>query len=127
MEIRVDKDLYTRDVLLKTAYGFTDRAYIHLSHDDNSWIISWTDMPDSHISPLQFENELISQQLRAQILDKTSDIRKILLARAFASSSLDVSSITTSISDANKQVVSAQDDYSNDEEAANILKGWFDQ
>lgn len=125
MEIKVDKSIYSKQVLLKTAYSFSDRVYLHLSQNDCSWIIQWTNMQGQQLTPEMFENELISQQLREDLIEKTKDIRKLLLSRAFASSIIEINPPTTnaSISD-NIEVLSDIED--NDENAADILKGWFD-
>lgn len=118
MEIRVDKSIYSKQVLLKTAYSFSDRAYLHLSQDNQSWIIQWTDMPDQTIKPEMFENEMLSQQLREELVEKNKDIRILLLSRAFASSALELESIDIPINTDNN----AEDDVPGED----ILKGWFD-
>lgn len=87
-KLLLSKSLYTKLSLLKTAYSFTGRAYLHLSQDNENWIVEWKNKNDD-IHPDEFENELIQQQLRLEILDKTADIRKILLARALASTVLE--------------------------------------
>lgn len=124
MEIRADKGIYSKQVLLKTAYSFTDRAYLHLSQDNESWIIQWTDMPEQTIKPETFENELISQQLREELVEKTKDIRTLLLSRAFASSALEIESADTdTLISADDDILNADDDMA----AEDILKGWFDE
>ena len=119
MEIRVDKSLYSKQVLLKTAYSFSDRAYLHLSQDNQSWIICWTDMPDQQVKPEMFENELISQQLREELLEKTKDVRTLILSRAFASSAMQIGSDTS-------EQLPDNEDLDEDVDAAGIMKGWFD-
>ena len=123
MEIRVDKSIYSKQVLLKTAYSFSDRAYLHLSQDDHSWIIQWTDMPDQEVRPEMFENEMLSQQLREELVEKTKDIRTLLLSRAFASSALEIKEEVGDIDDTAVEVP----DFDVEENAADILKGWFDK
>lgn len=122
MEIRVDKNIYSKQVLLKTAYSFSDRAYLHLSQDDQSWIIQWTNMPDQTIKPEMFETEMLSQQLREELVEKTKDVRTLLLSRAFASSVLDTESTDTEISNNVDDSMLNVDDVA----AEDILKGWFD-
>lgn len=123
MEIRVDKAIYSKQVLLKTAYSFSDRAYLHLSQDDYSWIIQWTDMPDQEVKPEMFENEMISQQLREELLEKTKDVRTLLLSRAFASSAMEIEKKTGAIDNTTVEVPGSD----MEENAADILKGWFDK
>ena len=123
MEIRVDKSLYSKQVLLKTAYSFSDKAYLHLSQDDQSWIVQWTDMPGQTIKPEMFENEMLLQQLREEIVKKTRDIRTLLLSRAFASSALEIESTDTNTPiNVDDSMLNADDNVV----AEDILKGWFD-
>ena len=117
MIIKADRKIYTKNALLKTAFSFTDHAYLHLSQDPDSWIIQWTNKEGEEVSPLEFENELIQQQIREGLLEQSADIRKILLARAFASTIIE--------SPALPEEQTAVD--GNAEEESSILKGWFDQ
>lgn len=124
MEIRVDKNIYSKQVLLKTAYSFSDRVYLHLSQDDQSWIVQWTNMPDQTIKPEMFENEMLSQQLREELVEKTKDVRTLLLSRAFASSVLEIESTEK------EPLINTDDNMLNSEDevvAEDILKGWFDK
>ena len=123
MEIRADKSIYSKQVLLKTAYSFSDRVYLHLSQDNNSWIIQWTDMPDQTIKPNMFENEMILQQLREELLEKTKDVRTLLLSRAFASSALEIEQTDTETPiNTDENMLNEEDDVV----AEDVLKGWFD-
>ncbi len=119
MKIVLDNTIYSKEVLLKTAYCFTDKAYLHLSREVNHWIVEWTDKEDSNISASDFENELIVQQLREELIQKTADIRKLVLARAFASTIIDNSEHEESIGSAEQTAMESSED-------ERILKGWFD-
>ena len=123
MEIRADKSIYSKQVLLKTAYSFSDRVYLHLSQDNNSWIIQWTDMPDQTIKPNMFENEMILQQLREELLEKTKDVRTLLLSRAFASSALEIEQTDTETPINTDENMLIEED---DVVAEDVLRGWFD-
>ena len=126
MIIKVDKSIYSKDVLLKTAFTFTDRAYIHLSQDKESWIISWKEREGADIETGMFENELIAQQLRERIIGETSEIRKLLLARAFASSVIEVYP-PDNINPEDKTESGVDNRESFDiGDPQSILKGWFD-
>ena len=118
MRFEIDKSIYSKEVLLKTAYSFTDRAYLHLLQADNSWIVDWTCKEDNVISFQDFENELISQQLREELLEKAADIRKLVLARAFASTIIEESE------DISVESAPLPDEELSDNDR--ILKGWFD-
>ena len=39
MEIRYKKELYSKNVLFKTCYKFTDVAYVHLDSDSNDFLL----------------------------------------------------------------------------------------
>lgn len=85
MQYKVDKSFYHKTALLKAAYSFIDKAYIHLSQSDDSYIISWKNKGQEIIQPEEIENELIEQGLRFTLIQEHEELRKILLARALAS------------------------------------------
>ena len=116
MKLKFSKKIYPKTALIKAAYMFTDRAYIHLDADDDSFFVDLTmkDSSDTDISK-EFENELISQSARYIIGKKTKTLREIMLARAVASSVMMNDNFS--------------DDVYNDEEVADIsgiLTDWFD-
>ena len=113
-EITIDKELFEKEVLLKTAYSFTNRVYIHLSSEPEHWIVSWESKKGYDILPDDFENELIQQQVRLLIERKTTDTRKIIIARALASTIIDT-----------KDTVISTEDNSDEVDADSILKGWY--
>ena len=122
-EIKVDKKIYSLDALLKTAFSFTDQVYLHLAQDENSWIISWEGKNEASIDASEFENELIMQQLREKITEKTAEVRKLLLARAFSSSMIDMEEDmpveTDSDNPFRKEIEEKYD-------SSDVMKGWFD-
>ena len=126
--VKVSKSLYSKEVLLKTAFGFTDKAFIHLEQDEASWIVSWKPRAEQEIDEGEFENELISQSLREELLEQTSDLRRIILARAFASTVMDDNQVDHPVSvPINAPAISEEAGSITEEEKARILKGWFDQ
>ena len=118
MELRFDKSIYDKQTLLKTAFLFTDRVYLHLDQDERHWLVSWKEKKIGSITPETFENAMIEQQLHTQLLQSTADIRKLILARAFASTIIEASDTA----DAN--VCAANEE---PEREKNILQGWFDR
>lgn len=112
----ISKSIYSKFSLLKTAYSFTGKAYLHLSQDKDNWIVSWKEKDtNTNVTANDFENELIQQQLRIEILEKTGDIRKIILGRALASTVLD-----------NQEKGEDSLHESDDSEKADILESWFE-
>ncbi len=87
MQIRISKELYSRNVLLKTCYKFTDDYYIHLTSDEREYIINISSKDNEDIDIKgAICNELIEQANRELVFKETHSIREILFARAMASS-----------------------------------------
>lgn len=90
MELVFDKALYDKRALLKAAYAFTDRAYLHLAQTEKEWLVSWEEKStELTVSAKAFENELLNQMVRLQVLAETEKIRTLMLARAMASTVID--------------------------------------
>lgn len=113
--MKLSKELYNKDTLIKTAYVFTDRAYIHLDMDESDYIVEIIpkDTTDLGIIYKEFENELIFQEARKTIATDTKTIREMIIARAFASTMVSIDGLEET----------SQNDYSADE----ILKDWFEE
>lgn len=120
MELAFSKGLYEKSALLKAAYSFTEVAYLHLSQDDKNWYVSWHNKPGETLPSEAFENALIEQQLRKELLHESRDLRTVLLARAMASTLVETSQ--TADETFGNPAVSADTPFAND-----ILKGWFEQ
>ena len=121
--ISVEKGIYSREVLLKTAYTFTDKIYMHLSQNEKHWIVSWKPKENENIPPEIFENELIAQELRERLVEKTADIRKLILARAFASTIIEEESFLAERDPEDESEVFLDEEKQESEEE--ILKDWF--
>ncbi len=87
MKLNYNKEIYTKAVLLKTCYKFTDNAYVHLDSDQSNYIvtISAKDENDSTNYKMEFANRIIEEANRELIIEQTSNIRQILFARSMAS------------------------------------------
>ena len=88
MQITISKELYSRQVLLKAAYHFTDNYYVFLDSDKERYIVEITPKLDNgteEVSVKEFSNELIAQAARESVFQETEEIRKLILGRAFAS------------------------------------------
>ena len=93
MEVTAEYDstLYPKEALLKAAFAFVEDYYIHLEIDRLNYQVRISskeekDLPN-HIQK-DFENELLVQTVRFHVLKETSDLRKLILARAMASTVL---------------------------------------
>lgn len=104
MQIKYKKELYTRNVLFKSCYKFTDVAYIHLDADDDYYIveISSKNSNDTIDYSLEFANQIIEEVNREIVAEQTKNIRQILFARSMASTVIydeDIADIDTEVED----------------------------
>lgn len=112
-----EKDIYPTEALLKAAYSFIKKAYIHFSIDCQKIIVTFTAKSDEELPDtiaLDFENALLAQTVRLQVYKQTHVIREVLMARAMSS---------TMTMD-NDPVGLVEDNYL-DDNIDNILKDWF--
>lgn len=80
------KELYPKIALIKSAYSFTDRAYIHLDASDTHYMVDIIPkLGCSEISEAEFTNEMLCQCVRHEIYQQTKTVRELLAARAMAS------------------------------------------
>lgn len=143
MERRYSRDLYPHIALLKAAYSFTDRAYVHLDLDGDYYVVEVTPKDGSKdVAPEEFDNEMIGQAVRHEIYIQTKTLRELLVARTVSSAMLDVSQTDTQLS------MSASNDFgsgldrtgsiaeskwestdagSTEMSAEEILKDWFER
>ena len=89
MRLHFEKQLYSKEALIKTAFAFTDKAYIQLHQDSDSYIIEAHKKESSLISDDQLGgeigNEMLAQIARQVVYGQTRRIRELVLARALAS------------------------------------------
>lgn len=112
MIIEIAKDLYPKTVVLKSAYMFTDRAFIYISQTSNNYVID-IEAKDGKVEIEQeFKNELLSQALRYDVVNKTKIVRELIISRALAST----------VIDDDNSIIEYKDNPVDDE----ILKDWFD-
>ena len=112
--LKISKELYDREALLKASYAFTDEAYLHLDATSESYLVEILpkDNSSSECFEKRFENELIAQQTRKMVSHRTKSIREMIIARALASTVVDTKMPETE----------NDKDYSAEE----ILKDWFE-
>lgn len=110
------KEIYDRETLLKACYAFTDVAYMHLDADERCYYVEMTPKDGSASADLLYrklENELIFQQTRRSVAKNTQAIREIIIARAMASTIVDL----------DPAPVPGEASFSADD----ILKDWFEE
>lgn len=93
MRILYSKELYSKEALLKAAYHFTDNYYIYLGVEGDSFFVDFSSKEgapiDSGALQNQFKNEILAQVIHQSISNETSDLRKLLVARALSSTMVD--------------------------------------
>ena len=93
LTLSLDVGLYPRDVLYAAAYVFLDRAYVLLDRVDSRFVVHLRGKRPLDEALLQamageFENELLAQALRHQVIDANQriiqDIVEVAIAGAAA-------------------------------------------
>lgn len=117
-QLKYNKELYSKVALIKAAYNFTDRAYVHLDADQDYYYVTISAKPEIlELSNDEFENEMLAQSARHEIYLQTKNIRELMLARAVATS------VVAPKEDGEVDSDGVSDnDFCEDE----ILKDWFD-
>ena len=113
MIIEFSKDIYVKEALIKAAYSFTDRAYIKLGQSDDHYIFEYRFKEDCHFDPGEVENEMLFQTARHQVFLETNELRKIIVARAMASTIVGDKMIDES-------------EGTEEENEIELLRNWFD-
>ena len=115
MKFRFKRELYSKTALLKAAYNYTDKAYVHLDADEDYYYVNieMKDMGNS-VSEKEFSNEMLAQSVRHEIYLQTKNIRELMLARALATSVVTNPGVLQESGD-------VPDQYCENE----ILKDWF--
>lgn len=115
MRVKLVKELYPKEAILKAAQFFTDRYYMSLDTDENYYYVDIE--PNGYEIEKdiekQFMNEALTQSARYKVMQETKGIRELILGRALASTIIDDSD-TGFVDDEN---IKAED----------ILNNWFDK
>ena len=95
LTLSLDVGLYPRDVLYAAAYVFLDRAYVLLDRQESRFIVHLRakrplDEPTLQAMAGEFENELLAQALRHQVVDANQRIIEDVVAVAIAGAAGDV-------------------------------------
>ena len=113
MQLRFDKNLYSKYALFKSSYTFTNRAYVHLDVDEKDYIVDIIPKEECVIDVQEFQNEMLYQMTKQMVNENTKEIRKLIVARAMAS---------TLIEQTGLEHVEKTNNIEADE---SILKDWF--
>ena len=115
-QMKFKKELYPKIALIKAAYNFIDKAYVHLDADEIYYYVSVErKTQESEIDEKSFINEMLAQSVRHEVYKETKNIRELLMARAMA---------TSLVTDENMiEANEVSDEFSENE----ILKDWFEE
>ena len=95
MNYVVDTRIYTREALFRACYRFTDRCYVFLrTQGQDAVLVEFRGKTSTgDLSQLlgEFANELIDQQVRADIALETKGVRTLIVSQAFAEARFDES------------------------------------
>src|SRR5690242_1449098 len=89
LTLSLDIGLYPREVLYAAAYVFLDRAYVLLDRAESRFVVHFRAKHPVEAATLQamageFENELLAQALRHQVVDANQRIIEDVVAVAIA-------------------------------------------
>lgn len=107
------KELYPKSALIKCAYRFTDRAFVHLDANETEYIVTLTLKEGAALDEREFENEMLAQTARYEIYRQTKDIRRLTVARALASTVVE-------------EVAPSEPEEEETVDLDNVLKDWFE-
>lgn len=114
MKYRFSKEIYSKEALIKAAYRYTDKAFLHLDIENDEFVVNIEakDGVDS-VTEKEFQNTLLAEMVRLCVSDRTKNVRELILARAFSSTIIEDESIEPH----------AENDYDID----SILTDWFEE
>ena len=114
MRIKLSKEMYEKEAIIKAAYLFTDRFYMELDSDEKYYYVDMNSKENAENALLEqdFVNEVLVQTTRLHISMQTKNIREMIIGRALASTIID-----------DKDNGFVDDDSIN---AEDILNNWFD-
>lgn len=116
--LKFKRELYPKEAVMKAAYHFIDKSYIHVDFSDGDYIVEIIGKGNINNDSvaLDFENELLAQAVRYHVYAQTHTIREILMARAMSST----------ITGSNSELKTVPHD-DNPENLENILSDWFEK
>lgn len=120
--MKYSKEMYPKIALIKSAYSFLDRAYVHLDSDELYYHVDLHAKPGQpDVSEDEFDNEMLCQCAKHAVYQQTKTLRELLVARAMASTVVQEPLMAEPDSKI-PGVVGEEDAIL----AAEILRDWFD-
>ena len=140
-QLKYNRELYSKTALIKAAYNFTDRAYLHLDADKSYYYVSIsTKDGQQEVTNQEFENEILAQSARHEIYLQTKNIREMIVARALSSTMVHLNeenvknirelmlarAVATSVVAPREEVVKTDSENTHAFSEDEILKDWFE-
>lgn len=90
-ELLIDNNLFSKDIIMKTAFLFLDKWYFFLKKkEDNTFIVQFTlkEWSESSLETLiwDFSNELLNNSLREKLFEDNKEIRNEIITTALQNS-----------------------------------------
>ncbi|HEX4263930.1 MAG TPA: His-Xaa-Ser system protein HxsD [Verrucomicrobiae bacterium] len=89
--VKIDMRIFSLNALLKTAYWYTGRCYLHLQTDGDDVIEArFKPKPGMNLEhlPEQFMNDLLIQSLQERVSKESEPFKNLILAHALSKTSL---------------------------------------
>ena len=92
--VPVDLTVYSLDAALRAAYKFTDRCFALVQRNPERegeavvYLVGRSRSADLSALALEFQNELLDQQLRCRLEEQFKDVRTLIVAQAFSEGNL---------------------------------------
>ncbi len=116
---KFSKGIYSKHSLIKAAYSYVDDYYVHLDEGEKDYIVELEPKQTStlKVSEKDFLNEMLVQEVRNIVEDKTYRLREMIYARALASTIIDDSDYSDDLNCDNSTNSNLED----------ILVDWFEK
>lgn len=84
MQIKLLKELYSKEAVLKTVYLFKEDFTINIETDENSFILTIESLNSAVFSNANFITQLQEQQLRETLNSQYGELREVIYKKAFS-------------------------------------------
>lgn len=88
---RIDLKIYSLEAVLKSAYRFTGRCYLHLQQSGSAVEVRMRpkqEQMDPDVPVREFLNDLLDQRLRSVLAEETAPVRNLIMAHALSRADL---------------------------------------
>ncbi len=121
---RFSRELYSKEAVMKAAYTFIDEFYLHLDCDEKDFLVEIEprDAEDVRLDERAFLNEVLIQETRRMVDERTKNLREMMYARAM---------VSTIIEEQPEEMEEGQTGFQEEEDtlenAEEILVDWFEE